>query len=295
MFEIGLTRIFSATIWYHFAFVAISVALLGWGLGGFALHSLRDRLTPSLDKAGAADAALRRVDPALPLVDRAVPVPARAAAALLRRVAAAVPAGGHARSRWSSPCTASAAAGSTSPTCWARRSARSPSRSCSRGWAPRDAVLAVTRRRRSRRRLPVAAPARCRAARRSRVVLWRPIVRTSGAGVFSIRSAPTKGMYRHMAAHPEARDRADRLERLLAHRRGRRASPTEPGAPLHRLGRLDRALHRWDGRRGEHPQRLRDWYRALPFTLAPQARRRSSSARAAAPTCSSRSPPAARA
>ena len=28
MFEVGLTRIFSATIWYHFAFVAISVALL---------------------------------------------------------------------------------------------------------------------------------------------------------------------------------------------------------------------------------------------------------------------------
>src|SRR6186713_166456 len=51
MFEIGLTRIFSATIWYHFAFVAISVALLGWGLGGFALHALRKRLTPSLDKA----------------------------------------------------------------------------------------------------------------------------------------------------------------------------------------------------------------------------------------------------
>ena len=44
MFEIGLTRIFSATIWYHFAFVAISVALLGWGLGGFALHLLRGRM-----------------------------------------------------------------------------------------------------------------------------------------------------------------------------------------------------------------------------------------------------------
>ena len=53
MFEIGLTRIFSATIWYHFAFVAISVALLGWGLGGFALHLLRDRLPPSLDRAAA--------------------------------------------------------------------------------------------------------------------------------------------------------------------------------------------------------------------------------------------------
>ena len=29
VFEIGLTRIYSATIWYHFAFVAISMALLG--------------------------------------------------------------------------------------------------------------------------------------------------------------------------------------------------------------------------------------------------------------------------
>jgi predicted membrane-bound spermidine synthase len=51
MFEIGLTRIFSATIWYHFAFVAISVALLGWGLGGFAVHLLRNRLVFSRERA----------------------------------------------------------------------------------------------------------------------------------------------------------------------------------------------------------------------------------------------------
>ncbi len=51
MFEIGLTRIFSATIWYHFAFVAISVALLGWGLGGFALHLLRERMAFSRERA----------------------------------------------------------------------------------------------------------------------------------------------------------------------------------------------------------------------------------------------------
>src|SRR5580692_6977282 len=38
VFEIGLTRIYSATIWYHFAFVVISMALLGWGLGGLAVH-----------------------------------------------------------------------------------------------------------------------------------------------------------------------------------------------------------------------------------------------------------------
>ena len=50
--EIALTRIFSATIWYHFAFVAISVALLGWGLGGFALHAWKARLPPSAERAG---------------------------------------------------------------------------------------------------------------------------------------------------------------------------------------------------------------------------------------------------
>ncbi len=40
MFELMLTRIFSATIWYHYTFVAISVALLGWGLGGFGVYVL---------------------------------------------------------------------------------------------------------------------------------------------------------------------------------------------------------------------------------------------------------------
>ncbi|MGQ9649300.1 MAG: hypothetical protein ACUVXJ_04250 [Phycisphaerae bacterium] len=41
MFEITLTRFFSATIWYHFTFVAISVALFGWGLGGLFIFLLR--------------------------------------------------------------------------------------------------------------------------------------------------------------------------------------------------------------------------------------------------------------
>ena len=53
MFEIGLTRIYSATIWYHFTFVAVSVALLGWGLGGVAVHAGKRRWTPTLDRAGA--------------------------------------------------------------------------------------------------------------------------------------------------------------------------------------------------------------------------------------------------
>ena len=51
IFEISLTRIYSATIWYHYAFIAISVALLGWGLGGVALHVLRRFIVPTLEKA----------------------------------------------------------------------------------------------------------------------------------------------------------------------------------------------------------------------------------------------------
>jgi len=51
VFEIALTRIYSATIWYHYAFVAVSVALLGWGLGGVTLHLLRRFQLPTVDKA----------------------------------------------------------------------------------------------------------------------------------------------------------------------------------------------------------------------------------------------------
>jgi len=37
LFEIALTRILSFTIWYHFAYVAISTALLGYGASGTLL------------------------------------------------------------------------------------------------------------------------------------------------------------------------------------------------------------------------------------------------------------------
>lgn len=49
--EVGLTRIYSASIWYHFAFVAISVALLGWGLGGFTVHLLKRSRRLSMNTA----------------------------------------------------------------------------------------------------------------------------------------------------------------------------------------------------------------------------------------------------
>ena len=36
--EVAITRIFSAAIWYHYAFVAVSVALLGLGASGLAVQ-----------------------------------------------------------------------------------------------------------------------------------------------------------------------------------------------------------------------------------------------------------------
>jgi hypothetical protein len=43
MLEIALTRIFSVTMWYHFAFVAISVALFGMTAGALIVHLLPRR------------------------------------------------------------------------------------------------------------------------------------------------------------------------------------------------------------------------------------------------------------
>ncbi len=42
--EIVLTRVFSVVMWYHFAFLAISVALFGMGLGGMAVHVFAKRI-----------------------------------------------------------------------------------------------------------------------------------------------------------------------------------------------------------------------------------------------------------
>ena len=43
MYEIALTRIFSVTMWYHFAFVAISVALFGMTIGALIVHLFPDK------------------------------------------------------------------------------------------------------------------------------------------------------------------------------------------------------------------------------------------------------------
>ena len=45
MLEISLTRIFSVTMWYHFAFLAVSLAVFGMGAGGLVVYLLDSRFS----------------------------------------------------------------------------------------------------------------------------------------------------------------------------------------------------------------------------------------------------------
>jgi predicted membrane-bound spermidine synthase len=46
-YEIALTRIFSVTMWYHFAFVSISIALFGLTIGALIVHNFPNRFPAS--------------------------------------------------------------------------------------------------------------------------------------------------------------------------------------------------------------------------------------------------------
>src|SRR5215467_2177905 len=45
LLELALTRLFSVVLFYHFAFLAISIALLGLGAGGVFAYIWKPRLT----------------------------------------------------------------------------------------------------------------------------------------------------------------------------------------------------------------------------------------------------------
>ena len=58
LLELSLTRLFSVILFYHFAFLAISIALLGLGAGGVFAHLWRDRLRQRTTRELAAASAL---------------------------------------------------------------------------------------------------------------------------------------------------------------------------------------------------------------------------------------------
>src|SRR5271157_3720351 len=54
LLELGLTRLFSVVLFYHFAFLAISIALLGLGAGAVFAHLRREWLTRwTIEQLGA--------------------------------------------------------------------------------------------------------------------------------------------------------------------------------------------------------------------------------------------------
>ena len=48
--QVLLTRIFSVTMWYHFAFVAISIAMFGMTAGALTVYLLRRWFPPDAAK-----------------------------------------------------------------------------------------------------------------------------------------------------------------------------------------------------------------------------------------------------
>src|ERR671927_1977653 len=44
LFEITLTRMFSIILWYNYAFMAISIAFFGLGIGALIIHLTKDKI-----------------------------------------------------------------------------------------------------------------------------------------------------------------------------------------------------------------------------------------------------------
>jgi len=264
MFEIGLTRIFSATIWYHFAFIAISVALLGWGLGGFAVHLLRSRMTATIERAATLTYAYALAIPlCLWLIVRLPFEPGRLpfyfGVSLLPFLLAGMALSMLFAARYRE-------AGKLYFADLLGASIGALAVTGMLGWlGGENAVLAVA-----------IAPAIASACfwKRLRVPAAAAVILVIGAvavneqtGLFKIHSAPTKGMYQHMAATPNSRveltgwNAYSRIDAVMGFQ-----SPYL--ARLYIDSDAWTSIMEWDGRL-ESLAGLPAWYRALPFKVAP--------------------------
>lgn len=261
VFEIGLTRIFSATIWYHFAFVAVSVALLGWGLAGFALHAARGRVRPSraaaalvcLLYAGCIPLSLWLIvrnpfhPERLPLYFVVSTLPFFLAGLALSMIFTLY------RERAGRLYLADLLGASTGAVAVTLLLARLGGESTvlAAALAPAAAAALLSRRLRSAAVLAGALVVAALAAQVS-------------SGAFGIRSAPRKGMYQHMAAHPGSRvaltgwNAYSRIDAVVGY--------PDSLARLYIDSDAWTNIHHWDGR-VESLAGMREWYRALPFRL----------------------------
>lgn len=267
VFEIALTRIFSAGLWYHFAFVAISVALLGWGLGGFAVHLLKKVATPTLDRAALVTALYGASIPlALWLILKDPLHPDRLSFYFAVTVAPFFLAGmalsivfdlyRHDAGRLYFADLLGAALGALGVTLLL-------------AWLGGEATVLVAA-------LAPFAAAAClsrRVAPLAAVGLLATgglLVQHRSAGLFRVHGAVTKGMYRHMAEDPK-------LKIDLTGWNSYSRIDVVRGFPPPFLGRfyIDSDawtnIHYWDGT-VESLDYMKPWYRALPFKLAPKAK-----------------------
>src|SRR5437773_309249 len=67
LLELALTRLFSVVLFYHFAFLAISIALLGLGAGGVFAHVRKQKLEAH-ELRGVAGACCALSAIAIPIV-----------------------------------------------------------------------------------------------------------------------------------------------------------------------------------------------------------------------------------
>jgi hypothetical protein len=267
LFEIGLTRIFSATIWYHFAFVAISVALLGWGLGGLLVQLLKRWLPESLEAAAVFTLLYAVAIPAsLFFIVRYPFHPERLASYFLASLLPFLLAGmalsivfdryrAHAGGLYFADLIG-ASLGAVCVTLLL-------------SWLGGEgSVLAAA--------LLPALAAGC-LSRRLRIpsaisvaLVLLALVANERAGVFKIRSAPTKGMYRHMAETPGTQVA---LTGWNSYSRIDAVTGFEPPylARLYIDSDAWTNVLRWDGK-SDSIAELPSWYRALPFRFEPHAR-----------------------
>jgi hypothetical protein len=268
MFEVGLTRIFSATIWYHFAFVAISVALLGWGLGGFALHLLRGRVAFSRDRVALLTLLYGLSIPlALWLIVRVPFHPDRLVlyfvvsllpfllAGMALSMLFAIERHDMGRLYFADLVGASLGAlGVTFLLSWLG----GESAVLAVALAPLGAAAAFSRRWRTAAAIALVAAAAA-------------VALNQRTGLFLIRSAPTKGLYRHMAETPGSRivltgwNAYSRIDAVTGF-----APPSLARLYIDSDAWTD--VNAWDGRL-ESAAPMGQWDRAAAFKVAPPSPR----------------------
>lgn len=264
MFEIGLTRIFSAAIWYHFTFIAISVALLGWGLGGFVVHLLKKRVAFSLDRVALTTLLYAASIPiCLWLIVRTPLHPDRLAFYFAVSLVPFFLAGTSLSMVFDLKRSIAdrlyfadlvGASGGALLITWLLSWLGGESAVLAIALAPAIAAVLFSRRWRFAGLAAVGIM----------VVL---VVANGSTGFFNIRSAPTKGLYRHMAATPGSKivltgwNAYSRIDAVTGF-----ASPYL--ARMYIDSDAWTNVLEWDGRL-ESLAPMRSWYRALPFTVAP--------------------------